>query len=245
MKKILSVLAVLLLFTAGSVGASMTSASADIASVMNGPNISFSVATLLASWDMSGQPGNQEFTPGISTEFVTAENMVRGDGLSPSGASNSFSSTGWAGTDAGDYMQFGFTVASGYTVTINELWLGTRSSGTGPGTIGVYTSLDGYSSPVFTITQNNTAYSNSIIDLSALGPISDTFYVRLIEIGNTQADGSGETADTGTFRVADYYDDGVYFDVLLTGDVSTVPLPAAAWLLGSGLVGLLGVRRRC
>lgn len=29
-----------------------------------------------------------------------------------------------------------------------------------------------------------------------------------------------------------------------TGDVATVPVPAAAWLLGSGLLGLLGVARR-
>ena len=29
-----------------------------------------------------------------------------------------------------------------------------------------------------------------------------------------------------------------------TGNVSAVPLPAAAWLLGSGLLGLLGIGRR-
>ncbi len=31
---------------------------------------------------------------------------------------------------------------------------------------------------------------------------------------------------------------------LRTGQVSAVPIPAAAWLLGSGLVGLVGVRRK-
>ncbi len=30
----------------------------------------------------------------------------------------------------------------------------------------------------------------------------------------------------------------------LTGTVSSVPLPATAWLLGSGLLGLMGLRRR-
>ena len=29
-----------------------------------------------------------------------------------------------------------------------------------------------------------------------------------------------------------------------TGDVSAVPVPAAVWLFGSGLLGLIGVARR-
>ncbi|MCP4042838.1 MAG: VPLPA-CTERM sorting domain-containing protein, partial [Gammaproteobacteria bacterium] len=29
-----------------------------------------------------------------------------------------------------------------------------------------------------------------------------------------------------------------------SGDVSAVPVPAAVWLFGSGLIGLLGVARR-
>ena len=37
----------------------------------------------------------------------------------------------------------------------------------------------------------------------------------------------------------------VYFDnVSVTADVSAVPVPAAAWLFGSGLLGLVGVARR-
>ncbi len=37
---------------------------------------------------------------------------------------------------------------------------------------------------------------------------------------------------------------GVQYALHLTGTVSTVPVPAAAWLMGSGLVGLVGVARR-
>lgn len=37
----------------------------------------------------------------------------------------------------------------------------------------------------------------------------------------------------------------VYFDnVSVTADVSAVPVPAAAWLFGSGLIGLVGMARR-
>jgi hypothetical protein len=31
---------------------------------------------------------------------------------------------------------------------------------------------------------------------------------------------------------------------VIEGSVSTVPVPAAAWLFGSGLLGLVGVARR-
>ena len=37
---------------------------------------------------------------------------------------------------------------------------------------------------------------------------------------------------------------GVHYYLHLEGAVSTVPVPAAAWLFGSGLVGLVGVARR-
>jgi len=203
-----------------------------------------SASMTLASWNMAGQPGDQEYTAGIDSDYATAENMDRGTGLTPYATYNSLSSVGWAGIDADDYVEFGFTLADGYKALLNELWIGTRSSGTGPGTIGVYTSLDDFTNPVFTITQPNSTYVNSVIDLSVLGTVTGSFYVRLIEIGNTQADGSGDTADTGTLRITDHYDAGTYTDVQFTGDVSVVPLPAAAWLFGSGLVGLAGLRRR-
>ena len=199
-------------------------------------------ADVVASWDMYGQPGNQEYTTGIGSTNIIAQNMVRGAGLNPASANNSMSSTGWAGTDSDDYFEFGFTVADGYSVTLDELWIGTRSSGTGPGTIGVYTSLDGYTTSIYTIVQDNTNYSNSIIDLSGLGAISGDFFIRLYEIGDTQADGDGATGSSGTFRIADHLASGTYTDVQFVGTV--VPIPGALWLTGSGLLALVGLRRR-
>lgn len=45
------------------------------------------------------------------------------------------------------------------------------------------------------------------------------------------------TVPTGSFSGTKYY-------LHLEGNVSTVPVPAAVWLLGSGLMGLVGVARR-
>lgn len=201
-------------------------------------------AATIAAWDMYGQPGDQAYTAGIDSAYATAFDMVRGADLNAAGAGNSMSSNGWSGSDADDYFQFGFSVVDGYAVTLNDLYIGTRSSNTGPGTIGVYTSLDGYTNAIYTISQQGTAYSNSIIDLSSLGVITGDLYIRLYEIGDTQADGSGATSGGGTFRITDYYD-GDYTDVSFFGDAATaaVPVPAAVWLLASGLAGLF-IRRK-
>jgi hypothetical protein len=200
----------------------------------------------IAAWDTTGLLGTETSVAGSGTDHVSPISLTRGAGLTPSAAANSFSSTGWDGMDAGDYFEFGLTVESGYQATLTDLWISSRSSGTGPGTIGFYSSLDGYANPFYTVVQNNTAYANSVIDLSGLGPVNGSFFIRLYEIGNTQADGAGDTAGTGTFRIGDYYDGTEFFDIVITGETSQaspVPVPAAVWLLGSGVLGLAGLRR--
>lgn len=202
-------------------------------------------AATLAAWDMFGQPGTQITSPVLSpTANVTGVVMSRGPGLAASGAGNSFSSTGWDTTTADDYFEFGFDVAPGYTASLDELIIGTRSSNTGPGTIGVFTSLDGYTTSLASIAQIGTNFSNSIIDLSALSGITGSFRVRLMELGNTQADGDGTTASAGTFRVADYFDGVNFTDTQLTGSVAVVPEPSSVVLVGLGLIGLVVARRR-
>ena len=68
-------------------------------------------------------------------------------------------------------------------------------------------------------------------------------------IAGTFTLGAGVTAYTLQFAAvcvaantctADYYFD----NISVTADVNAVPVPAAAWLFGSGLLGLVGVARR-
>ena len=202
-------------------------------------------AATIAAWDMYGQSGSQAYTAGTDSEYATAYNMVRGDGLSGNSGSNSMNSKGWSGSDDGDYIEFGFSVADGYSVTLDELWIGSRSSNTGPGSLGVYTSLNGYSSSMYTIVQEGTDYTNSIINLSSLGAITGDFFIRLYEIGDTQADGSGSTSGSGTFRITNYYD-GDYTNVSFFGEATSaaVPLPGAVWLLFAGFAGLAARRNK-
>ena len=52
--------------------------------------------------------------------------------------------------------------------------------------------------------------------------------------------------ETGIYSIsADFYFDGVLGNTVSnTFTVSSVPIPAAVWLFGSGLIGLIGVARR-
>lgn len=202
-------------------------------------------AVTIASWDLSGTPGDQATQPAASSAAnVTGTAMTR-TGVGPNPGANSFNSIDWSGTGAGKYLEFGFDVAPGYQVALTDLTIATRSSGTGPGTLGLYSSFDGYASPLATFVQPNTAFVNSIVNLTSLTGLTGSFRVRLIEIGNTQADGSGDTAATGTFRIAEYQTGpGTFADVAFTGTVTAVPEPSTVALAIAGGLGMLLVARR-
>jgi len=227
MKKVISSIAAILLFAAGT-------AQADIA-----------VSGAIASWNQQGQPGNQVSTSGTGSSHITATAMTRGAGLGVNAGANSLNSNGWNGQST-DYVQFGFMVDQGYHATLGNLYFGSKVSKTGPATLEIRTSSDNYSTAFQTITMNNsvsgTPYINNIVNLSSLATVAggSTFSIRLY--------GTGATSGSGTMRVGAYSDgDAYYFDSItgnVAADASPTPIPAAAWLFGSGLLGLAGIRRR-
>jgi hypothetical protein len=66
--------------------------------------------------------------------------------------------------------------------------------------------------------------------------------MRLIELGNTQADGSGDTTAAGTFRIANFSDGTDLFAVQLLGTTVAVPEPGGEVLASLGLL-LIAVGR--
>lgn len=208
-------------------------------------------AGVIAAWDTLGLAGNEPFAPPTSAaHYITPTNITRSAGLigTTTGA-NSLNSSGWESAPAGspaadtEYLEFGFNVAPGFQVDLTSLKIATRSSNTGPGTLGLYTSLDGFTNPVYIFVQPGDNFLNSDIDLSSLPLISGSFTVRIIEIGNIQADGSGTTASTGTFRVGDYFDGTNFLDIQF--ETNTVPEPSTLvlMLLFVGLAMLIGLTR--
>ncbi len=209
-------------------------------------------AATITSYDLTANTGDEATEPAASSATgVTGLPISRGAGITPSAAANSFSATGFEGTASSpaadtEYMSLGFSVNPGFEVDLNTLTIAVRSSNTGPGTLGLYYNGDSFASPLFTFVQSGTAFNNQVVNLSSLDDLTGPVEFRLIEIGNTQADGVGDTALTGAFRIAEYTANTAapftFVDVTFDGSVTAVPEPAAFGLLGAA--GLLALRRR-
>jgi hypothetical protein len=207
---------------------------------------------ILAKWDTSGLTSDVNPIIGEGYCAIYDVKLTRGPGLSYNAGANSMNTKGWNGTDAGDYIEFSFKKAADYKVTLDEIWIGTKSSSTGPGEMGFYLSTDNFatSSQFGSVTLDGDNYNNAIISIDELLDCPyEEIAIRLYQIDDIAANG-GTTAGTGTFRVADYTDKSVdpyiYYDIVITGECAPcpVPVPAAAWLLGSGLLGLVGLKRK-
>ena len=208
----------------------------------------FSVCAYAADivrYDMLGQPGNQVSTAGVS-DFaeITVSPLSRGTGLTASAGANSLNSSGWAlgdGDDANDYVTFGFTVAGGFQANLQNFFIGSRSSDTGPSEILLKSSLDGYTATIASIPLvGASAFTNSIIDLSGGGPSTGSIEFRFYAGQNVNAIGTGTIGNGGTWRIADYFQDGTFGDVNIVGTV--IPEPASVLLVAFGALCL--IRRR-
>jgi len=208
-----------------------------------------SSASTIALWQLAGQPGNQLTTMGVGSANVSALDMTRGSGLGVNTGSGSFNSNGWDGVDANDYISFGFTVDAGYEVKLASILLGTRSSNTGPGTLGLYSSIDNFANPIQQFQQTGDAYNDRNLDITALGLVSGSVEFRIFEIGDTQADGSGDTSSAGTFRLTDYSPPGIASTaVSVTGELTQisnrVPEGGASFMmLGLALCAIAATRQ--
>jgi uncharacterized protein (TIGR03382 family) len=204
---------------------------------------SASAASTLVSWNSTGMAGNEASMPvSFTAANVTAAAMTRGAGLGGNAGANSFNSNGWADLAANDYVELSFTIAAGYAADLDIFALGSQSSGTGPGTMGVYSSTNGFASPVFTITQGAATNVNTNGDVSALTGLTGSVTLRFKAVNGTSANG-GSISANGTWRIWDQnLGGGTFVDSNITGDIYLVPAPGAFALAGLG--GLAMARRR-
>lgn len=160
--------------------------------------------SVVAAWNMAGQPGNQTTTPGAAPPGVTALDLVRGEGLQPAAGVNAMSSNGWTAA-AGRFYAFGFVVGEGREVELQELRLATRASNGGPRELALRWSVDDFTTDLATWEQANDQFLNQTIDLAGRGPLTGTVEFRVVATGTTSV--AGETiTPTGTLRVGNYFD---------------------------------------
>jgi uncharacterized protein (TIGR03382 family) len=207
-------------------------------------------ASLVAGWNLALCPdGAQTYAATAAAGGVTGMTMTRGAGLYAVNATvGCFNGAGW-NQEATDYLSFGFTVASGSSVNLSSLQIGTRSEGGAPGTLALRSSVDGFGSNLFIFDQASTTSNEwgpgagfifSVIDLSAMTNLTGTVEFRIYQVGNTAANG-GTPQTNRHFRLTNYFLGGVdQGDMSFSGTV--IPAPGALALLGLG--GLVGGRRR-
>ncbi len=202
------------------------------------------LVTNIVSWDLTGQAGNQDSsTPSATAAHITGIAITRGAGLTPFTIPNTFSSSGWESPAALDpaldteYVSFGFTVAPGYQVDLNNALVTSRSNPGGPGTLGLYYNGNNFSSPLYTFIQPETTELQSDIPLTQLTGLTGTIEFRIIEIGNTSNDSAAATDGSEPFRLAKYMDNAVQFNGTVT---AAVPEPSA-FLYGGLVCSVLGL----
>ena len=82
---------------------------------------------------------------------------------------------------------------------------------------------------------NGSIFENSLVCITLVGVICPTDNVK-------------GTYDGTNFSMNRFYSDGFIdgfnYEIIINGSVSAVPVPAAVWLFGSGLLGLIGIARK-
>ena len=206
----------------------------------------------IAAWNRFGsinmpssQPAN--FTDaavssaGISTANIrhlgTSDFNLGGFGEASDGSTGHWNTSGMV--DLAQYFELDVRVNANSVIDFTTLELFAISTG-GSLAMTVRSSLDGFVDDVgIFILGTTNVFKKHTIDLTGLPEVNG---------GNVQFRVYGNTA---FFNGVDFnttndpsIGDGNQRIIALNGDVSAVPVPAAFWLFGSALIGLVGVKRR-
>ncbi len=152
-------------------------------------NCSFSGT--LATFDFTGQPGNQASTPATSTATdVTASGMTRSSALTATSGLDSMNSSAWtmsSSIDSTRYYTVTLTPSSGCTLDISSVAITTKSSSTGPTQAAIATSDDKFTKA--TSVAPNTSATASLSVSGAAGAVEVRVY------------GFAASSTSGTMRV--------------------------------------------
>ncbi|MCZ8295811.1 MAG: YDG domain-containing protein, partial [Flavobacterium sp.] len=175
----------------------------------------------LVQWNTFGNSGNEttEASSGNDSNVGPSNLNYTGSSVTPAPNSNRFGGTNWTvGTtiDTNRYIQFTVTPNPGFTFTPTSFDFIWEFSGTGPSSVAIRSSVDGYASNLGTLT--GLTSSSSIvrtIPITGLNELSSPVTFRVYGYNATQLTGTGG------------FDCGVFTNnVILKGFTTTAPAPS-------------------
>ncbi|MEM9082273.1 MAG: hypothetical protein AAGB34_01670 [Planctomycetota bacterium] len=204
-------------------------------------------AAVVASWS-ADDVDDAASSPALTADAnVTALDLTRGPGISINTAGSTFNSRNWTDGDLaaavadGDFLSFGVTVDAGYQLDLTTLDIRLDRSGTGPDDFAIMLWGGDLGSSTTVLTHDYQDSGSGVtfndVDLTGLGTLTGTVEFRVYAFN------AENTTGTGTFDVEQLVfpgDDTT--GIVLNGDVSLIPTPGSAALLG--LAGFAAARRR-
>ncbi len=180
--------------------------------------------TLYAEWDIfDGYPLST--TPDIGSSNITSTTLTE--------------TTGTAFLTGGGNI-YGFSAATFFTLDVDSNASGTQGN-TGNQSINLQLRVLGTDIDTSSITLGGTAGSVSLLEEIPLGGFGGTQRDYLISWNSTQVDNFAFAFNAASSHMSL---DRLALDIGPSAAVSAVPVPAAAWLFGSALLGLAGVGRK-
>jgi hypothetical protein len=191
--------------------------------------------------------GVSSMAPVVTAAEVSADNMVAGSGLSTESGST-WNFKGWDGASfagsvsSNDLWRWGFDVVQNVEIDLTTMDIRLDRSGTGPDDFEIQASVNG-GTPVSLLTHNYNDSTSGVnflnVSLASLGTV---------ELGDsvvfTLAAYNAENAGAGTFDLENITFPGGNDGIVIKGDITPVPEPAALSLLGLGTVAVLRRRRQ-
>ena len=182
----------------------------------------------IVTYSFSGAVGNEtNYAADDQPTGAVASVFSRGSGINPAAGADAFSAKAWTTgeLDANEYFTFSLTPDSGYEMSLSELQLDERRSGTGIRDWLVRSSLDGFVSnigAVFSVPDSLATRTDQSISLAGGtfdqigGPVEFRIY------------GFNAESAAGTWRVD---------DVEVFGTLTPVPEVSSAYWVAGSLLG--------
>jgi len=208
--------------------------------------ISTANAGLIAEYDFSAASGTSQVATTVNSNFTATSLSLNNSDNTATAFGNHFYMNGWDTTiNLNKYYETTISsLASNFF--LSDITFSLEEISDLASDWSFRTSSDGfssdYSSGSFGGGLNAGEVTDFSIDMSSLGvltsPLTLRWYMTSDNFSETAGFANHECPDEGC-GLSD-----VGQDLVINGNISAVPVPAAVWLLGSGLIGLIGMRKK-